>query len=391
MSVAIVVVAYNRPRSLARLLNSLRNSTYEDRDVELVISIDYQDSANHDAVVKLASEFDWEYGEKTLIVHPTNLGLRSHVLFCGDLSEKYGAIIMLEDDLVVSPYFYKYATECLLFYADDTRIAGISMYNHTTNFSCNLPFQLVGECHDVYFLQIASSWGQAWSQRQWRSFRDWYAGNQVLDDSDDIPTPIVNWPETSWLKYFIKFMVQRNLYFVYPKVSYSTNFSDNGTHNAATNPSYQVVLNFSNKSDIDLVRLEESINVYDSFFELSEAVLKKLAKLTVEQRLVVDFYGLKDLAKYEDSYAISSKSLIKGSKGTSYGLDLKPMVMNVIYNNQGSCFHLSKCSNFDSKSRELKAELKFFTYFFGNVSALGLLKILLDKLRTKVTSKLKRS
>ena len=54
-------------------------------------------------------------GIKKIIKHSKNLGLRAHVITCGDLVNIYDNIIVLEDDLFVSPYFYKYANDALNF------------------------------------------------------------------------------------------------------------------------------------------------------------------------------------------------------------------------------------------------------------------------------------
>ncbi|MEJ7683902.1 MAG: hypothetical protein WKG06_39795 [Segetibacter sp.] len=110
MKPAIVIVTYNRPASLQRLLSFLSKAVFDCSDVNLVISIDYHSSSKHDEVVKIANDFDWKYGFKKIIEHKSNLGLRAHVLSCGDLSEEYDAVIVLEDDIVVSPFFYKYAS-----------------------------------------------------------------------------------------------------------------------------------------------------------------------------------------------------------------------------------------------------------------------------------------
>ena len=87
---AIVVVAYNRPESLGRLLNSIAQAKYPaDQQIPLVISIDGGGS-NGVAVRKIAHEYDWLHGEKEIIDHQTNLGLIEHVFSCGDLSQRFG-------------------------------------------------------------------------------------------------------------------------------------------------------------------------------------------------------------------------------------------------------------------------------------------------------------
>ena len=79
MKTAIVVVAFNRPNSLIKLLSSLEKAFYTE-------------------VVKIANDFVWSYGDKIIIDHKKNLGLKKHILSCGDLTDKYDSVIILEDD-----------------------------------------------------------------------------------------------------------------------------------------------------------------------------------------------------------------------------------------------------------------------------------------------------
>ena len=79
---AIVTVGYNRPAALERLLHSLTKAHYPE-GVPLIISIDYG-ADNHQEVMKVAQKFVWTYGEKRVIAHEKNLGLRPHILSCGE-------------------------------------------------------------------------------------------------------------------------------------------------------------------------------------------------------------------------------------------------------------------------------------------------------------------
>ena len=110
-NIAIVVVAYNRVTSLNRLLNSLLQADVE--DAPLIISID---KSNTDTVERFANNFIWPFGEKKVITHDKNLGLRTHILSVGDWLDMYDAIIVLEDDIVVTPGFYRYAVSAYSYY-----------------------------------------------------------------------------------------------------------------------------------------------------------------------------------------------------------------------------------------------------------------------------------
>ncbi|MEL6484270.1 MAG: hypothetical protein AAFP96_05420, partial [Bacteroidota bacterium] len=91
---AIVVVAFNRPKSLKRVLKSVQTAFYPSEiEIPLIISIDY--SPTNKEVLEIAHDFTWKNGAKQVIQHRENLGLKEHILSCGDLSEKYGGVIVL--------------------------------------------------------------------------------------------------------------------------------------------------------------------------------------------------------------------------------------------------------------------------------------------------------
>lgn len=381
-SPAIVVLAYNRPKSLLRLLECLRISNYNSQLVTLIISIDYQESVNHEKVLKIAESFVWDNGEKIVLCKNENLGLKKHVLACGDLSYTYGSIIMLEDDILVSPNFYFYAQQALLYYNDDSRIGGVSLYRHRKNFCNRLSFELIGERDtDVFFLQIASSWGQAWTKEQWDSFKEWHNKGQVLNEADRIPSEIINWPSSSWLKLFIKYLVDTNKYFVYPKVSLSTNFGDSGTHNKISNSSYQVPLDISENINYKFVPLEEAINVYDAYFEIDPERLKRLIPALDGRNFIVDIYGRKDLNKFNEEFAISSKRIAKQNVVSSYGMNLKPLCLNLVLNNEGEEIFFGKRIDFLNKNVDDYLYVNKWDYFSNIYSTKMVLKRLLFQIK----------
>jgi hypothetical protein len=385
MKPVIVVVTYNRPNSLKRLLNSLQNAVYESKGITLIISIDYQDSDDHNKVVRLSNEFDWVYGEKEIIEHKKNLGLKTHVLCCGDLVNKFNSIIMLEDDLFVSPYFYSYTQKALNFYEKNDNIGGVSLYNHKRNFLNNLPFELIPDSNDVYFLQIASSWGQSWTKNQWSGFREWLAsegGGEVL--SDNVPKYIRNWPNSSWLKMYINYLVVTNKYFVFPTKSLTTNFGDSGTHNTHKNTDFQVPIFYGDK--FKLIKFEDSFNVYDSYFEILPSSLKKLCSNFNAYDFTIDMYGLKPLNVINTKYIISSKNQLKGEKSILFfGLELKPMILNLLYNVEGSVFSLGEVSKFEDSVKIFNIENQnIFNYFIVKYSIKKHIKIFLSLIKSKI-------
>ena len=153
MKPAIVVVAYNRPASLRRLLDSLAGQ-HGAVDVPLVISID-AGGDQFAQVQAVAAQFDWAFGPKQVMVRERPYGLINHVFACGDLAEQFGSIILLEDDLVVSPMAYRYVADALDFYGDDPQIAGISLNALWFHGITHEPFSPYLDDGDVFFAELA--------------------------------------------------------------------------------------------------------------------------------------------------------------------------------------------------------------------------------------------
>ena len=356
---AIVIAAYSRPDSLARLLSMVLAAEYPDGvSVPLVISID---GGGAHEVVRLADEFKWPFGDKEVIIHPENLGLREHILSCGDLTGKYGSIIMLEDDLGVSSPFYNYTVASLNEYKSEAKVAGVSLYNQPFCTSCWRPFSPLMDGFSNYFLQYASSWGQAWTARQWLAFRSWYNSGQVVNRSDAIPSFVSGWPESSWLKYFIKYMVVEDLYFVYPRASYSTNFSETGTHISSRSSTFQVPLSLSEKANFS--KFDESDSVYDSFFEILPTVLRSKNRDLVDLDFEVDLYGSKCRQGLIPGSSYVLTSIPSDRALFSYGCDLRPHEMNVLANNRGASLFLAKADTLQASN--MRSRIDIFKYDYA--------------------------
>jgi hypothetical protein len=338
MGPAIVVAAYERPHSLRRILGSLAASRIPS-GTTLIISIDRSFNAG-DAVCAVAKDFPWHHGHKEVVVHPERLGLREHILRCGDYSLTYGAAIVLEDDLYVSPEFYLYTLAALAAYRDDPRIGGISLYNHRCNETARLAFRAMEDGSDCYFIQLASSWGQCWTREQWRLFRDWY-GKHLEENLDtaDLPCDVAEWPKTSWKKYFIKYLAGADRYFVFPRVSLTTNFADPGTHYKVPMAHLQVPLLMA-PMRYRFTPLEASLAVYDSHCEILPGRLKQLAPALASCPFEVDLYGYKNKDRMKTPYVLTVRQT--RSAVMRFGLAMKPHELNVMQGIAGSEISLAR-------------------------------------------------
>lgn len=325
---AIVISAYNRPASLSRLLTAIKNAVYDTDEIELVISIDKSDTGDVTAVAK---HFEWQYGPKKIIEHAAHLGLKQHILSCGDLAHEYGSVILLEDDLLVSPHFYSYAQQAQDHYRHDRKIAGISLYNYQVAESCFYPFRAIDDGSDVYFMQVASSWGQLWTKEQWVAFTGWLAMHPELPGNSTIPEYIKHWGPHSWKKHFIHYLIATGTYFVFPRLSLTTNFEEPGT-NASTKNTFHAALQLAAK-DYKFTSPEKSQAVYDAWFELLPACLTTYNKKLAAYDYAVDLYGVKETGAIKNKYLLTSKKANKPL--LSFGMDLFPLEANIALNQVG--------------------------------------------------------
>ncbi len=262
--IAIVAIAYNRIDSLSRLLHSLSCAYYAGEEVPLYISIDKSDS---DHVERFADDFHWPHGEKTVVRQKENMGLKARILSQGRLLNHYDAVIVLEDDLVVAPDFWNYTRQTVSKYKDNASVAGISLYAFSVNYHLREPFIPMHDGHDVYFMNCAMSWGQVWMRRAWKDFEAWLSAHPFFAPDAALPQSICKWGEKSWLRYHMRYCIEQDKYFVFPYVSYTTNYAEQGEHMRAVDTIFQVPLL---SGHIDTLRLPEDVAAgvrYDGFFE----------------------------------------------------------------------------------------------------------------------------
>lgn len=327
MKIAVVAVGYNRVFSMERLFASLNNAVYFDDKVDLIISLDK--SNIEQKMIDMANKVDWQHGEKIIRTFPERQGLRPHILQCGDLTNEYDAVIVLEDDLVVSKGYYSYVKQCIERYGDDERIAGISLYMHQTVPGVFRPFIPANDGSDVFLMQFAQSWGQCWTRKMWRGFREWYDEQEGKLQSDGIiPEYVAKWDDKSWLKYYIKYTAEKKFYHVYPYVSLTTCVSEVGEHTEDINSRFQVPL-IQKEIKYRFPDFGDEIK-YDVFFE---RILDTCA-CDLKGKITMDLYGMRtkwEGADYLISTAIRPFECIK-----KYGLNYRPHEENVLSESDGT-------------------------------------------------------
>ena len=326
---AIVVVAYNREKPLMRLLDSIRKAHFSQHNIPLIISLDF---SGESPMLDITNGFTWNHGPMQIIRHKKHLGLKQHMFTCCELVKQYGTIILLEDDLIVSPYFYSYTLSAIEFYKHDANIAGISLYAYGVTEGSNEVAQLfdpVENGYDAYFMQVPSSWGVVFNHRQWTRFREWRSLNLDSSAESVIPAFIETWGKESWKKVFYNFLIDTNRFLVFPYRSLTSNFEDVGTHSSASGIFQVPVLSL--KKNFSFVDFKSSVHKYDAWFEPLPELINQFVSELMNYKYEVDLMGTKTRGQ--------SEWILTTRKGRfpkmQWSNRMQPLVQNLLFNIHG--------------------------------------------------------
>lgn len=235
---------YHRPEHTAAALAALA-SCPEAKDSDVVVFSDGARDAPDESrvmdvrrIVRSAKGF----GSLRLVERNDNWGLARNITEgITRIIGQYGKVIVLEDDLEVSPAFLGYMNSGLQIYSNDERIASVHGYVYPTG--CSLPI--------TFFLRGADCWGwatwaRAWDKYQsnartlekrlrwcpWRNEFDFdgaYPYARMLHEAavDKIDSWAIRWYTSAFVE---------GMYTLYPCVSLVRNsgYDGSGTHGGST-------------------------------------------------------------------------------------------------------------------------------------------------------------
>ena len=160
----ILLFVYNRPQHTARGVESLLRNALA-ADSRLIIYSDAPKTAADADSVRQVREYVRGisgFKEIEIVERGENWGLaRSIIDGVTRAVDRYGRVIVLEDDLVVAPYFLQFMNEALETYKDEPRVGHIQACDFTRDAS--LP--------DTFLIKWTGSWGWATWDRAWHLFQ----------------------------------------------------------------------------------------------------------------------------------------------------------------------------------------------------------------------------
>jgi hypothetical protein len=174
----IVLFVYNRPEHTRRTVETLKqNEGAAESDLFV-----YCDGAKNESaaenVQKVRNYVNSISGFKqvTVIERQENYGLaRSVITGVTEVVNRYGRVIVMEDDLLTSRYFLEYMNLALERYQNEKKAFSITGYSHFADGEKQLP--------ESYFIRIFSSWSWATWKDRWDLFDENATGwERVIED-----------------------------------------------------------------------------------------------------------------------------------------------------------------------------------------------------------------
>ena len=156
----IALFVYNRPWHMRQTIEALQKNELAEASELFIFSDGPKSGADKEKVLE-AREYIKTitvFKSATLIERERNFGLAQSIITgVTEIINRYGRIIVLEDDMISSPYFLKFMNEALEFYREEEKVVCIHGYIYPIK--AKLP--------ETFFLMGADCWGWATWKRGW--------------------------------------------------------------------------------------------------------------------------------------------------------------------------------------------------------------------------------
>jgi hypothetical protein len=291
MLAPIILFTYKRLNQTKRTIESLKGNTLA-ASSELFI---YSDGANSEQdlidVLEVRAYLKSIEGFRkvTIVEQKFNKGLaQSIVEGVTEICKKYGRVIVLEDDIVTSPYFLKFMNDALEIYENEPTVMHISgyMYPHKVR----LP--------STFFFNVPLCWGWATWDRAWNQYND--NANDIISflDQNNLWKSFNKFggkylerqlrknqagKMNTWFIYWHASVFRQGGYCLYPGKTLVDNigFDKTGQHKASTNKFYSPISeNIIEVTKIPIQENKEASNAIRRFYFISRnSFVRKLIRI----------------------------------------------------------------------------------------------------------------
>jgi hypothetical protein len=283
----VALFVYNRPIQTKKVLDAL-SKCHESKKTILYIFSDGQKSNatkdvsnNIDRVRKLIKN-EKRFLKVIIIISETNKGLQESIIYgISYVLSNNKNIIVLEDDLIVSPYFLKYMNDGLNKYEYKTNVGSICAYWHPS--IKTFPDEL------FFFLNGGDCWGWATWIDRWSLFesdalliKNKLIENNLIDKFDfggmiEILDLQIKNKVSSWFIRWHGSLILNNKLSLFPSISFVRNIGLDGSGTHGDNMIIYISKLNKYKKDLSGIEIDiPSINSHELYIKNQFKLLKRI-------------------------------------------------------------------------------------------------------------------
>ncbi|KAM1743015.1 hypothetical protein ACFX12_012944 [Malus domestica] len=232
----IKVLAFNRLDSVARCLRSLAAANYLTDEVHLHVYVDHfalgdppsnidQKLQESHHILEFVDGFEWKFGNKLIHYRTANVGLQAQWLEAWWPSSDNEFVFVVEDDLEVSPLYYKFLRSLVVNYYYNASNYRPYIYGASLQRPRFVPGKhgnklQMDDRTRLFLYQLVGTWGQLLFPKPWKEFRMWYDNHKAKGIKPFLDGMVTTgWykkmGEKIWTPWFIKFIHTRGYFNIY--------------------------------------------------------------------------------------------------------------------------------------------------------------------------------
>ncbi len=278
MAAPIIIFVYKRPRHTLEVLRALQRNPLASDSLLFIFCDGPKLDCSKDELIAINEtrriiRLDQWCKKVEIIESDKNMGLAASIIEgVTSVVSRYGKVIVLEDDIISSPFFLQYMNDSLDVYEHEKEVISIGAFNFFANDN---------QVPDTFFIPIPDCWGWATWKDRWDLFQ--HDGNILLKqlrernlikkfnlngayNFEQMLIDQINGKNNSWAIRWQAVAYLNNKLSLYPKFSMTKNigFGSDGTHGGDDN--------YNNNSKFS----KQRITVTKQKVNTNEIILKKM-------------------------------------------------------------------------------------------------------------------
>lgn len=295
----VVIFAYKRLLHITQTIEALKKNELSDKSTVFIFSDGPKNIDDEEKVEQVRKYLKTINGFKEIYVieREKNYGLSNNIVDgVTRIVNEYGKVIVMEDDLLTSPYFLKFMNQGLEIYEGEEKVVSIHGYIYPIE---GLP--------ETFFIRGADCWGWATWREKWKIFEP--DGKKLLEEirkrniakeinfnnsynyvgllEDTISGKVDSWAVKWYISAFLK-----GLLTLYPGVSYVNHIGSGIDATHASGSDFLLHAKLNDKCSIKKIKVKEDKRARKKIEEFFRKAYKNQKEQTFSQKLKLKLISL---------------------------------------------------------------------------------------------------